>query len=1141
MTEREQLEQAIITLEAQRALLGDAVVNAALSPMREKLAALNALAPDQSRASRETQQRKQVTVLFADVSGFTAMSELMDPEEVSATMNALWLRLDSAIIAYGGRIDKHIGDAVMALWGAPTAREDDPEQAIRAALAMLGELSTFSETPPWAHSGPTATDHPINLKMRIGINTGPALLGQVGITGEYTAMGDAVNLASRLEHAAPVGGILISHDTYRHVRGIFDVLPQAPLAVKGKAELVQTYVVRSVKPRAFRVSTRGVEGIETRTIGREVEMRRLQSALHTAREGPKTHLVSIVAEAGTGKSRLIYEFGNWLDLLPEPITFFRGRAVLERATLPYALIRDMLSSRFGIRDSDRAVVVRDKLEQGIRELVTSDEAEATMYAHFIGHLIGFDFSGSPHLQGILGDARQIRDRAFHYMAETLAEITQRSPVVMFLEDIHWADDGSLDLIDQVMAEQPALPFVVIGATRPTLFEHRPTWGEGSMQHIRLDLQPLSDQASRQLVVEILRKAPQIPQGLQDLIVNRAEGSPFYVEELIKMLIEDGVIVTGEERWNVRPERLATVRVPPTLTGILQARLDGLPPPERETLQQASVVGRVFWDNVVERILDPETPRAESATRVHERLGALSGKELIFPHETSAFDQANEYIFKHAILHDVTYESVLKRMRRTYHAQVAECLIELSGERAGEYAGRIGDHYEHAGEWALAAEWYGRAGRQAQDTYAPEVAINYYQKALRFWKDSGTASGTQAPRLFQIYEGLGDMFVIQARYAESSETFRVMCSLAEAAGDPVAQARAWCGLAMAQASEGDNRGALESASRGEAIARSAQARTELAKALLMKGRSAFRLGEAETALTLCEEMLALTTETADQLQMARSLNMLGSIHNIAGRYPQAEECYTRALTICQELSDRRQVMNLLNNLGVVAYARGDYQSAFERYQEALSIAREIGERDGEIVFLSNLGEVRLRLGEYQAAEADLRQVIEMAGAANSEGLSDTYQILAEACLGQGKIEEALTAARQALTLGREAGVQAFIGGAWRTLGVVVAHPDFRARLADFKLHEVFPHLKPDIEHLQSEATVCFVESLRICKEMGMEGEQARTLREWARYELAQGDPVRGAAMWQEARDLFARLGVELEVERMASLPTPSAGG
>jgi class 3 adenylate cyclase/tetratricopeptide (TPR) repeat protein len=1136
MTEREQLELAIITLEAQRALLGDVVVNAALAPMREKLAALNAPAPDQPRTSRETQQRKQVTVLFADVSGFTAMSELMDPEEVSTTMNALWLRLDSAIIAYGGRIDKHIGDAVMALWGAPTAREDDPEQAIRAALAMLGELTAFNETPPWAQAGFTAPERPINLQMRIGINTGPALLGQVGITGEYTAMGDAVNVASRLEHAAPVGGILISHDTYRHVRGVFDVLPQAPLAVKGKAERVQTYVVRSAKPRAFRVTTRGVEGIETRTIGREVEMRRLQSAMQTVLEESKTHLVSIVAEAGTGKSRLIYEFGNWLDLLPDSLTFLRGRAVLERATLPYALIRDMLSSRFGIRDSDRAVVARDKLEQGFQELVSADPSEALMYAHFIGHLIGFDFSGSPHLQGILGDARQIRDRAFHYAAQTLAALTRRGPVVVFLEDIHWADAGSLDLMDQVMAEQPALPLLVIGATRSTLFEHRPQWGQGPMQHIRLDLQPLSDYASRQLVEEILRKAPQIPKNLQDLIVNRAEGSPFYVEELIKMLIEDGVIVTGEEHWDVRPDRLAAVRVPATLTGILQARLDGLPLSERETLQQASVVGRVFWDQVVERILNPEVPQAEPSTRVHERLGALSGKELIFPHETSAFDRTNEYIFKHAILHDVTYESVLKRMRRTYHAQVAQCLIELSGERAAEYAGRIGEHYEQAGEWALAAEWYGRAGRQAQDTYAPEVAITYYQKALKFWKESGATPGTKTPPLFPIYEGLGDMLVIQARYAEAIETYRLMGALAEAAGERVTQARAWCGLAMAQASEGDNRGALESASKGEALARSAQARTELAKALLMKGRSAFRLGEAETALALCEEMLAITTETGDQLQMARSLNMLGSIHNIAGRYPQAEDCYTRALTICQELSDRRQVMNLLNNLGVVAYARGDYQTAFERYQEALNIAREIGERDGEIVFLSNLGEVRLRLGEFQAAEADLSQVIDLAGSANSEGLSDTYQILAEACLGQGKIEEALTAARQALTLGSEAGVQAFIGGAWRTLGVVAAHPDFRTRSTDFKLYEAFPHLKPDNENPPSEATACFVESLRICKEMGMEGEQARTLREWAKYELTQGDPAHGAAMWQEARDLFARLGVELEVERMAQLPT-----
>ena len=268
-----QLRVAIAALEGQRAVLGGPVVEAALWPLRQALAAL-----EQPR--RAEQQRKQVTVLFADVSGFTAMAEGMDAEDVAAVMNELWLAVDRSIAEYGGHIDKHIGDAVMALWGADTAREDDPERAIRAALAMQAAVASFQMT----------RDAP--LAMRIGINTGPVVVGMVGTTGEFTALGDAVNLASRLERAAPVGGILIGHDTYRHVRGIFDVQAQETLVVRGRAEPVRAYRVLRAKPRAFRMATRGVEGIETRMVGREAELRVLQTAYAEAMGTAQTRVAT---------------------------------------------------------------------------------------------------------------------------------------------------------------------------------------------------------------------------------------------------------------------------------------------------------------------------------------------------------------------------------------------------------------------------------------------------------------------------------------------------------------------------------------------------------------------------------------------------------------------------------------------------------------------------------------------------------------------------------------------------------------------------------------------------------------------------------------------------------------------------------
>ncbi len=1081
--ERTQLEQAIANIETQRANLGDEVADTALGAMRGRLAALTASAAGPEAAS----QRKQVTVLFADLSSFTAMSEAMDAEEVSDIVNDLWRRLDALIIARGGTIDKHIGDAVMALFGTPAAHEDDPECAVRAALDMQEALARF-EPPPSLRG---------ELKMRIGIHTGPVLLSQVGGSAEYTAIGDTVNLASRLEAAAPPGGVLISAATQRQVRGIFAAQEQPRIWVKGKSESVETYIVSGEQPRSFRNTTRGVEGIETSMVGRDAELRRLQDEYHAATSGGGLRLVTVVAEAGMGKSRLLHEFGRWLEQLPQQVWRFKARADPQMTRRPYSLMRDLLAARFGILDSDPIALARQKLEQGIVGFLGAD-SEAK--AHFIGYLIFNFFADSPHLHGVRDDARQLHDRAFRYTAQMFAAAGAIGPLVLLLDDIHWADDGSLDLVEYLAQHGRDLPMLVVCLTRPALFERRAEWVAQLPGYSRIDLAPLTEAQSRDLVADILRMLPTVPVRLQDLIVKETEGNPFYLEELIKVLIDDGVIIKHEDEWQVATERLSELRVPPTLTAVLQTRLDSLAPAERETLQQASVVGRTFWDNAVQR-LNSLSVRPQVAPTLRQ----LCGKELVYERSDSTFFDSQEYSFKHIILWDVTYESVLKRKRRIYHAEVAAWLIERGGARADEYAGLIGEHYEHADKREAAAGWYARAAKRAKDTYAPTAAIGYYQKALELLPASAAYASQRVP----LYEGLAEMLLQQMNYDQAKEAYLAMSAAAATVGETASEVHAWLGMLTVQDNLGDYHGALASATRAETVAQATGTRLEMA--LYAKGWALYRLGEMAAARVLGDQALALSMAVDDQLAIGRSLNLLGAVHDALGNHQQAAEYMAQGVELYRRMGARTRLTVLLNNLASSKMQSGDYAAAMRLCQEAVAIAHEDGNRNGEISFLSSLAGTQVYLKDYAAAEASTRQAIAMAGDATLFLLPETHGFLALALLGQGKLDEALAAAQRSLALSDELAVEDYLGLTWRVLGMVAAQLQTPLTVGT----------------RQCSAAVCFAESLRFLTDEGMKGEYARTLREWASYELAHGNKERGAAMQQQARDTFAELGIGAE--------------
>ncbi len=911
---------------------------------------------DRLRATRGhmSHERRLVTILFSDVKGSTAMGEPLDPEEVMEIMDGAFDFLIQPVYRHEGTLARLMGDAVLAFFGAPIAHEDDPERAIRAALEIIAGAQHYA-------AGLQQQRGITGFNVRVGINTGLVVVGEVGsdLRVEYTAMGDAVNLAARMEQAAPPGSILISHDTYRHVRGVFDVLPQEPLLVKGKSEPVQTYLVQGAKARAFRVETRGVEGIETRMVGRDAELLILQDNYLDALDEGETHVMTVVGEAGVGKTRLLDEFFNWAELRPETFYYFKGRAASTTQSVPYQLWRDLFAYRFEILESDAAVTALAKFREGMARVLESERAD------LVGQLVGFDFAtaGSEAVQALLGSPN-FGQLARAYLVQYFRELVGQNPMLMLLEDLQWADDSSLDLVAHLVSELADARLVVVAAARPGLFERRPNWGEGQEAYSCLELKPLSKRASRALVEEILQKAPEVPGELRDLVVGGAEGNPYYVEELIKMLIEDGVIVRGEPHWQVQVEQLAEVRVPPTLTAVLQARLDALPGHEKEVLQRASVVGRLFWDSVVEELATD----VDEGVEVEPLLGALRERELVFQREQSAFADAREYTFKHTILRDVTYETVLLKLRRRYHRQVAGWLEAHAVERLSEYLGVIARHYELAGERVKAAEYLRRSGQEAYRTNAYGDARQAFEKALGLLPDGLTAErALLSVRLGQALLPLGE-------YGRAAQQLQAGLVMARELGERATEVEALNSLGQLASRQGDWEAAGRYLQEGLALAHDYRDTAGQAQATQHLARAAWLRAEYAEAERWAQQSQHLYEQTGDKHGLMAARNELGLVAHHRGVLEQARGYFAANLSLAREIGDRLREAQALNNLGEVAREEGANEEARGLYDRFRQIMEAIGYRGGVALGLLNLGIVSIALGQDGAAWEYLRRAL-----------------------------------------------------------------------------------------------------------------------------------------------------------------------
>jgi class 3 adenylate cyclase len=960
--EQQQLEAGIAALEVQRARLGDAVVEASVAGLRARLAALQAAqAPEPDPA----QALRQVTILFLDVVGSTALAQYMDPESVSAVMDDALARGTVIVQRHAGKVLKYAGDNILAVFGAQEVCEDDAERAVHCGLELVALGHTLGNEVLAAHGHE-------GFNVRVGIHTGGVLLGG-GVDAEGSIRGSAVNLAARMEQSAPAGALRISGDTFAQVRGLFEVEAQAPLTVKGIDDPVQSYLVLRARPRQFRLRARGIEGVVTRMIGRDAELELLQAAFRRVFQDRRFAAVTVVADAGIGKSRLLDEFAAWSDERPEHFLLFRGRATPRTGTQAYGLLRDILAWRFQIAEDDRFEVARKKLEDGIVPLFTHDDGPdlAEAHAHLLGHLVGIDGRDSRHIRGILDDPRQIRNRAFHAAAQMFRRFADREglPVVLQLDDLHWADGESLDFLDYLAEVDRDVPLLRLGFTRPTLFERRADWGGAPDIHHRIELHPLSKDVSRMLANELLKKLPEIPAALRELLTSSAEGNPFYMEELVRMLIDQGAIQAGET-WMVDARRLLVTKVPPTLAGVLQARLDGLPAPEKRALQQASVIGAVFWDQALAAV-------DEDAA---QQLPALVQRELTPPRADSAIDGLRAYAFRHALLHQVTYDTVLKRARREGHARVACWLAGLCDEgglRAGDLSGLAAEHFEHAGDDARAAEFHARAAEQAGQRFAHERVLHHVGRALvllgAFRADASAETNELRWRLLDARE----------------RTFRLQARRDEQAADVDAMER------LADALDDDHR-------RADAARR---------RAFNAQGASDWVAAENAT-----RRSMACAARAGDDARRLFALATLASARTNQRDFGEGRTLALQGLAEARRLRLRRAEGLFQNTLVTAASLQSDLIEVLDRNREALKIAREIGDRRSEAVELSNAGIIWTRLGDLTQGRRDLEAALQMLRAVGDRLTeSNSLSHLSEVAYWHGEEMRALTLARSALDI------------------------------------------------------------------------------------------------------------------------------
>ena len=907
-------------------------------------------------------ERKVATLLFADLVGFTSLGESHDPEVVGAIVSQVFARLGAEIARYEGTIEKHAGDAMLAVFGVPSIHEDDPERAVRAALEMQGAMVELAAELRAAGRPETS--------LRIGIETGEVLadLSRLGGERDLFVTGDAVNTAARLQQAAAPGSVVVGPATYAATRDVVEYEELLPTALKGKAIPVAAW--RAIAVKARRGGVRTPLGIESPVVGRDAEIAILKETVRRTVADGRPHLVTVIGAAGVGKSRLTWELEKYLDGLPETYHWRKGRC-LAYAQASYSALADAIKADARILDDDAPSTAVAKLDDRIQEVhgAAPDPAIATALRAVLA-------------LGPIGTLP--RDVLFEAWRRHLDAVARLAPLVLVLEDIHWADEGLLDVIE-FLARWGEGPVTIICLARHELLERRPGWGGGTLNAATIVLEPLDHEESTRLVDGLLGDG--VPTDLRERIVGLADGNPLFAEELVRMFVDRGVLRTVDGRWELAAA-VEDVEVPGSIQAVLAARLDGLPAPEKRIAQQAAVVGRIFWDAVVAHLSRQGRPATADLLR------RLRVKELVVPREPSSLAGAAEYGFRHVLIRDVAYDSLAKRDRASLHLDVARWAEEALADRRDELVELLAAHYvaalRYEEEFGAAPERLAELRRTTLDYARRAVRRAYGLRELETATRWMRIAVEQARRLGMTGR---EFLAIAEEYAEIAwwnetgaaaaavhrEAIDSMLSLPDLTPDDRARvARVWAELGRALYTDQRIDEARETLERAlEDYPDGEPGRLDILAAL---GWVHWRLGRLDLAAPMLEDLVARSAAAGREDIRRWALHDLGIVRSMSGD-PAGATLLEESFILAKVAGDEKLIGRCYVNLPSVLMSHGaDWHEVMPLMEDGLDRARRSVNRGGiawiagnyaELLWL--LGRVRDALALYEEATAEAEAI------------------------------------------------------------------------------------------------------------------------------------------------------------------------